>query len=82
MAKDTSRFPVHPKGVCGVVNDFQVINVGDFLDGLDITGMSITVNWHDRRGLGRYRGFYFGRVNIESLRTNIDKHGLDAVPQK
>ena len=44
--------------------------------------MTITMYGHDRRGLGRNGGLYPFGIQIQGSGINIDKYGLDAVPQQ
>ena len=55
MIEDAAAVALHAKGMGGVVDHLEVVLVGNFLDGLHITWVSIDMNRHDGRGLGRNR---------------------------
>ena len=45
-----------------VVDDLEVVGVDNPLNGIDIAGSSVTMNWHDSGDLWGDGGFDFGGV--------------------
>ncbi|MNG20318.1 hypothetical protein D3C84_1045620 [compost metagenome] len=82
MTEDAATGVLNTEGVSGIVNYPQVIVVGNFLNGLYVTWVAVAVHRHDSGGLRCDCRFDFGWVEIEGLRVNIHKNGLNAVPQK
>lgn len=72
---------LHPEGVGGVVDDTQVVVVGNLLNGLDVTGMTVDVNGENGCRLGRDGCLDLGRVEVEGVRVNIDEDRFDAIPE-
>ena len=54
--------------------------VGDILNTFGVARLSIDMDRHDSRCLGRDGRFYAIRVNISRLRINIDKNRTTSVP--
>lgn len=42
---------VYGEGMCGIVDDFQVVDIGDLLDCFDIVGVVVVMYWQDCGGL-------------------------------
>ena len=76
-------FPIdgHSERMGGIVDNFETVNVCNFLDALCIARRAIDVHWHDGRGVRRDGGFDFFWIDVSRFFVNIDKHGLETVPQ-
>ena len=48
---------LHTKGMCGIVDDFQSIGVGNLLDAVHIAGMAVAMHRHDGGGMRGNGGF-------------------------
>ena len=70
----------HTESMGGVVDDFQPIGVGYFLDARRVTRPPVHVHRHDGRRAGRDGGLYPFRVEVARLGVDVHEHGLDAVP--
>ena len=68
------------KSMSCVIDYFQSVCVGNFLDATHITWLTIAMYWHDSCSLGGDSCLYFVRIHIASTRININKHGLTAIP--
>lgn len=80
MAQHAATRVLHAKGVGGVVDDLEVVVVGNLLDGLNIARVAIAMHRHDGRGLRCDGGFDAGGIKVEGVGVHIYKHGFDAVP--
>ena len=65
-----------------IVDDFEVVIVGDLLDGRYITWMSVAMHRQYGGGVRRDGSFKFCRVEIERVWIDVREHRLDAVPQQ
>ena len=81
MLQDTAAMALHPESVCSIVDDPQVVVVRNLLDGIHVTGVTITMHRHDGCGLRCDRCLDSGRVKIQGRRIDVDKYRLDPVPQ-
>ena len=81
MAQDAAARVLHAKGVGSVVNDFEVVVVGNFLNGLHITRIAIAMHGHDGRGLRGDGSLDFCRVKVKRARVYVDEYGLNPIPQ-
>lgn len=70
------------KSMRRIVDDPEVVDVGDALNGIYIAGAPIAVHRHDGGGLRGDGGFDLGRVQVERVRVDIDKDRFDAIPQQ
>ena len=52
VVENTAVLVVDSEGMSGVINDLEIIFIRDSLNCIHIAGVSITVDWHDSRGLG------------------------------
>lgn len=68
------------KGVSSVIDDLEVVVVGNTLDRVNGSGVPVAMHGHDGCRLRRDGGLDFVRVEVERLSINVDKDGLDAVP--
>ncbi len=68
----------------GVINDPEAMHIGKRIQGRDITGIAIHLNWHEARNAGmRAQMFFHLRgVNAEGLRVNIGQYGFAAFPKQ
>ena len=64
----------------GIVDDFQTILVGYFLDAFRITRFAIDMHGHNGRGLRSNGSFDLVRIDVAGFGINIHKHRLDTVP--
>ena len=73
-----------PKRMGGVINDPEAMHIGKRIQGRDITGIAIHLNWHEARNAGmRAQMFFHLRgVNAEGLRVNIGQYGFAAFPKQ
>ena len=71
---------LHSKGMRGVIDDFQVVLVGNSLDTFHITGLPITMHRHDGCGMGCDGCFNLIRVNSTIGRVNVHKDWLATIP--
>ena len=65
-----------------IVDDLEIVSVSNFLDRINVAGMSIAMNSKDRGGLRGYRRFYLLRIYVERIRLNINKNRLYPIPQQ
>ena len=70
------------KGMSSVVDDLEVVVVGNLLDRLDITGVAVAMHGHDGRGVGGDGRFNFRRIEVEGVGVDVHKNGLDAIPKQ
>jgi len=82
MAEHAATVALHAKSMGRVVDHFQVVVVGNLLDGIHIAGMAIHMDGHDRGGLRGDGGLDSGGVEVQGFGVHIDEHRLDAVPQQ
>ena len=82
VVEHTAVMALHAKGVSGVVDDFQSIVVGNFLDTIHITGVAVAVHRHDGGSLRGDGGLDPVRVEVERDRVDVHKHRFDTVPQQ
>ncbi len=82
MLEHAAIFGLHTERVRGVVDDLEVVVIGDLLDGFYIAGMAIAVHRHDRGRLRRDSRFDLLRIEIERVRIDIHEDRLDAVPEE
>ena len=65
-----------------IVDDFQIVGVGDLLYAFHIAGMSVAMHRHDGSGLRRDGGFDLVRIEVECVRVDVHEHRLNTVPQQ
>ena len=70
----------HAKGVCGIVNHLESVNVCNLLDPLGVAGRAVNMHGHDCRGVGRNGSLDFFGVNVARFFFYIYEYGLKAVP--
>lgn len=80
MAQHTAALVFHAKHMACVVNDAQVVVVGNFLNGGDVARVAIAVHRHDSGGLRGDSGLDLGGVQVQSVGLHVNKHRLVAVP--
>src|SRR5690606_3619751 len=73
-------FVVHTEGVGGVVDDFQVVLLGDGTDGFYIAGVSEYVHGNNSPGLRRNFRLDVLRRQAPGFRINVCKHWLYPLP--
>src|SRR5687768_11886404 len=82
LEAETSRMPDASKffsliltsvGMSGALNDREIMLSGDSHNALHITGLPCEVNRDDDAGSLCDRGFYFRRIQIVSIRMNVDE---------
>lgn len=64
MVQHAAAMTLHTKGVGGIINDLEVVVVGDLLDSIDVTGVAIAMHRHDGRGLRGDGGLDLGGVDV------------------
>src|SRR5258708_22568207 len=68
--------------VRSVVDDLQIVVVGDLLDSVDIARMSVAVHRENRGWRRRDCRFDLRRVQVERVRVDINEDRLDTVPKQ
>lgn len=66
----------------GIVNDLKVVIVGDLLDGIYITMISVAMHRHDGRRLRCDGRFDLCRIEVERVWGDVNERRLDAIPQQ
>lgn len=82
MLQHAAAMALYAEGMGGIVNDLEVIVIGDNLDGLYIAGVAVAMHRQNGRGLRGDGGLDFGGIEIQRIRIDIDEYRLDAVPQQ
>ena len=82
MVEHTAAVTLHAKGMGGVVNNLEVVVVGNLLNGINIARVTIAMHRHDGRGLRGDGGFDLGWVEVQRVRVHVHKDGLDTVPKQ
>src|SRR6185369_489916 len=77
---DAVAMNIHPEGMTGIIDHMESVGIGDCLDCLEITGVSVDVDRKDRRGFGGYCGFDLLRVEIEAVGFDVAKNRGNPVP--
>lgn len=65
-----------------IVDDLDVIVVGDSLDSVDVAWITVAVHRKNRGGLGGDRRLDLCGVNVEGGRLDIDEDWFDPVPEQ
>ncbi|BAK88810.1 hypothetical protein NCGM2_1951 [Pseudomonas aeruginosa NCGM2.S1] len=72
----------HGEGMRGIVDDLQVVDIGDPLDRLDIAGVAVAMHRQDRGGLRGDRRLDPRRVEIHGVLVDVHEDRLEPVPQQ
>lgn len=72
----------HAESVGGIVDNFESVGIGNMLNTLGITGLTIDVNRHDSRSMGRDSRLNLIGIHIARLGVDIHKDGFDTIPPK
>ncbi len=82
VAQDRAAVVLDPEGVRGVVDDLEVVGVGDALDRGGVARRAVAVYRHDRGGMRGDRGLDLLRVQVQRDRVDVHEHRLDPFPQQ
>ena len=82
VPQNTAIVTTNTERMSGVIDHFQVIDVSNLLNGINVARRTIAMNWHDCSGLGRDGCFDLRRIHIQGDRVDINKHWFQAVPQQ
>ena len=80
MREHAAAVAVHAEGMGGVIDDLEVVVVGNALDGLDVAGVAVAMHRQDGGGARRDRGLDLLRVQVQRVRVDVHEHRGDAVP--
>ena len=63
-----------------IVDDFETVNISDFLNALHVAGRAIDMDRHDGRSVRSDGRFDFFGIDISCRFFDIDKYWLETVP--
>src|SRR5690606_4360583 len=82
MAQHRAAFVLDSESMRRIVDDLEVVGVGNTLDRCGVAGIAVTMYRHDGRSLRGDRGLDLFRVEIQGSRVYVHEYRLDAIPQQ
>ncbi len=82
MLEQAFTLVLDAKGMRRVINDLQVVVVGNGLNSLNVAGVAVHMDRQNGSGLWSDGGFDLVWVDVQCLGVNIHEHRLNAVPEQ
>ena len=82
MIKNAAAMTAHAESMSSVVNDLEVISVGDGLNGLNITRIAIAMHRKNSRGAWGNGGIDFGWIEIQRKWLDVNEDRGDVIPEQ
>ena len=71
---DLEAIAASADGLRVILDDLEIVLVGDLANGLHVGALAIEVDWHQQFGAGRDRGLDLARIDTVRAGIGIDKH--------